>query len=74
MLSSLTSCVPLLLDPAHFGTRVDPDIDGIARFHRNKRYFVDYDKGFFRKITRCPLLAIQVLLGDARNSIAVKKT
>jgi len=62
MLSSLTFCVPLLPYPAHFGTRVDLDIfDGIARFHRNKGYFVDYDKGFFRKITRGPLLPIQVL-------------
>jgi len=38
---------------------VDPDIfDGIGRFHRNKHYIVDYDKGFFRKITRGPLLLI----------------
>ena len=27
-------------------------LDSIARFHRNKRCFVDYDKGFFREITR----------------------
>jgi len=41
---------------------VDPDIfDEIARLHQNKCYFVDYDKGFFRKITRGPLLPIQVL-------------
>jgi len=41
---------------------VDLDIfDGIARFHRNKRYFVDYDKGFFRKTSRGPLFPIQVL-------------
>ena len=73
MLSSLTSCVALLLDPAHFGTRVDPDIDGIARFHRNKRCFVDYDKRFFRKISRGPLLPIQVLQGEAYNSMAMKK-
>ena len=66
--------MPPLLDPAHFGTRVDPDIfDGIARFHQNKRYFVDYDKGFFRKISRGPLLLIQVLQGEAYNSAAVKK-
>jgi len=53
---------------------VDPDIfDGIERFHRNKHCFVDYDKGFFRKITRGPLLPIQVLLGEAYNSAAVKK-
>ena len=53
---------------------MDPDIfDGIARFHRNKRYFVDYDKGFFREITRGPLLPIQVLKGEAYNSTAVKK-
>jgi len=53
MLSSLTSYEQLLPYPARFGTRVDPDIfNGIARFHRNKRYFVDYDKEFFRKITR----------------------
>jgi len=59
---SLTSCVPLRPYLAHFGTRVDLDIfDRIARFHRNKRYFVDYDKGFYRKITRGPLLPIQVL-------------
>ena len=73
-LSTMTSCVPLLPYPAHFGTRVDPDIlDRIARFHQNKRYFVDYDKGFFRKITRGPLLPIQVVLGEAYNSIAMKK-
>ena len=61
-LSTLTSCVPLLPYPARFGTQVDLDIfDGIARFLRNKRCFVDYDKGFFRKITRGPLLPIQVL-------------
>jgi len=54
---------------------VDPDIfDRIARFHRNKWYFVDYDKGFFRKITKGPLLPIQVLLGEAYNSTAMKKT
>jgi len=54
---------------------VDPDIfDGIARFHRNKRCFVDYDKGFFRKISKGPLLPIQVLQGEAYNSAAVKKT
>jgi len=53
---------------------VDPDIfDEITRFHRNKCYFVDYDKGFFRKITRGPLLPIQVLQGEAYNSAAVKK-
>ena len=53
---------------------MDPDIfDGIIRFHRSKRYFVDYDKGFFRKITRGPLLAIQVVYGEAYNSIAMKK-
>ena len=74
MLSSLTSYVPLLHYPAHFRTRVDPDIfDEITRFHRNKCYFVDYDKGFFRKITRGPLLPIQVLQGEAYNSAAVKK-
>jgi len=74
MLSSLTSYVPLLPYLAHFGTRVDPDIfDGIARFHRNKHYIVDYDKGFFRKITRGPLLPIQVLQGEAYNSAAMKK-
>ena len=74
MLSSLTSCEQLLPYPAHFGTRVDLDIfDGIARFHRNKRCFVDYDKGFFRKITRGPLLPIQVLQGEAYNSVAMKK-
>ena len=51
MLSSLISYVPLLPYPAHFGTRVDPDIfDGIARLHQNKRYFVDYDKGFLEKL------------------------
>ena len=50
MLSSLTSYEQLLPYPAHFGTRVDPDIfDGIARFHRNKRNFVDYDKEFLEK-------------------------
>jgi len=54
---------------------VDPDIfDRIARFHRNKHCFVDYDKGFFRKITRGPLFQIQVLQGEACNSTAVKKT
>jgi len=53
---------------------VDPDIfDGIARFHQNKCYFVDHDKGFFRKITRGPLLPIQVLHGEAYNFAAVKK-
>ena len=53
---------------------MDPDkFDEIARFHRNKRYFVDFDKGFFRKTTRGPLLPIQVLLGEACNSVAVKK-
>jgi len=62
MLSSLTSCVPLLPYAANFGTWVDPDIfDGIARLHQNKHHFVDYDNGFFRKITRGPLLPIQVL-------------
>ena len=66
--------MPLLPYPARFGTWVDLDIfDGIARFHRNKRYFVDYDKGFFRKITRGPLLRIQVLYGEAYNSAVVKK-
>ena len=35
---------------------------------------MDYDKGFFRKITRGPLLPIQVLQGKACNSTAVKKT
>jgi len=41
---------------------VDPDIfNGIARFHQNKCCFVDYDMGFFRKISRGPLLPIQVL-------------
>ena len=74
MLSSLTSYVPLLPYPARFGTRVDPDIfDGIARFHRNKRCFVDYDKGFFVKIFWRPLLPIQVLQGEAYNSAAMKK-
>ena len=74
MLSSLTSCVPLLPYPARIGTRVDPGIfDGIARFHRNKRCFVDYDKRFFRKISRVPLLPIQVLHGEAYNSAAMKK-
>jgi len=34
---------------------------------------MDYDKGFFRKITRGPLLPIQVLYGEAYNSVAVKK-
>ena len=54
---------------------MDLDIfDGIARFHQNKCCFVDYDKGFFTKITRGPLLPIQVLLGEACNSAAVKKT
>jgi len=53
---------------------VDPNIfDGIARFHQNKRYFVDGVKGFFRKITMGPLLPIQVLQGEAYNSAAVKK-
>ena len=62
MLSSLTSYVPLLHYPAHFGTREDLDIfNKIARFYRNKRCFVDYDKGFFRKISRGPFLPIQVL-------------
>ena len=74
MLSSLTSCVPLLPYPARFRTRMDPDIfDEIARFHRNKCYFADYDKGFFRKISRVPLLLIQVLQGEACNSAAMKK-
>ena len=60
--------------PARLGTREDPDIfDGIARFHRNKRYFVDYDKGFFRKFSRDPFLPIQVLLSEAYNFAAVKK-
>ena len=64
----------LLPYPAHIGTRVDPDIfDGIARFHQNKRCFVDYDKGFFRKISRVPLLPIQDLQGEACNSAAMKK-
>ena len=59
---SLTSYVPLLPYLARIGTRVDPDIfDGIARLHQNKRYFVDYDKGFFRKISRGRLLPILVL-------------
>ena len=75
MLSSLTSCEHLLPYPACFGTWEDLDnFDGIAGFHRNKRYFVDYDKGFFREITRGPLLPIQVLQGEAYNSVAVKKT
>ena len=53
---------------------MDPDIfDGIARFHQNKCYFVDYDKGFFRIISRGPLLLIKVLYGEACNSTAVKK-
>ena len=66
--------MPLLPYPARFRTRVDLDIfDGIARFHQNKRYFVDYDKEFFRKITRGPLLRIQVLYGEAYNSAVVKK-
>ena len=66
--------MPLLPYLARFGTRVDPDIfDGIVRFHRNKCYFVDYDKGFFRKITKGPLLPIQVLLGEAYNLAAAKK-
>jgi len=53
---------------------VDPDIfDGIARLYQNKCKFVDYDKGFFRKITRGPLLPIQVLQGEAYNSAVVKK-
>jgi len=54
---------------------VDPDIfDEIARLHRNERYFVDYDKGFFRKISRGLLLLILVLKGEAYNSVAMKKT
>ena len=73
-MSSLTSCEQLLPYPARFGTREDPDIfDGIARFHQNKRYFVDYDKRFFRKISRGPLLPIEVLQGEACNSAAMKK-
>ena len=55
-------------------TLEDPDIfNGIARFQQNKRCFVDYDKGFFRKISRGPLLLIQVLQGEAYNSTAMKK-
>ena len=74
MLSSLTSYEQLLPYLARFGTRVDTDIfNGIARFHRNKCYFVDYDNGFFRKITRGPLLPIQVLKGEACNFAAMRK-
>ena len=66
--------MPLLPYPVHFRTRVDPDIfNRIARFHQNKCYFVDYDKGFFRKISRVPLLPIWVLYGEAYNSTAVTK-
>jgi hypothetical protein len=49
-LSTLTSYVPLLSYPAHFETRVDPDIfDKIARFYQNNCYFVAYDKWFLEK-------------------------
>ena len=66
--------MPLLPYPVCFATRVDPDIfDEIARLHRNERYFVDYDKGFFRKISRGLLLLILVLKGEAYNSVAMKK-
>ena len=68
-------CATPALPSSFYRTRVDPDIfDGIVRFHRNKHSFVDYDKGFFRKITKGPLLPIQVLLGEAYNSTAMKKT
>jgi len=42
--------MPLLPYAARLGTRVDTDIfDGIARFHRNKCFFVAYDKWFLDK-------------------------
>ena len=73
MLSSLISYVPLLPYPAHFGTRVDPDLfDGIARFYRNKHFFVAYDKWFLEK-SLGTLFLIQVLQGEAYNSVAMKK-
>jgi hypothetical protein len=38
---------------------VEPDIfDGIALFHRNKHYFIAYDKLFLEKISKNPLLPI----------------
>jgi hypothetical protein len=53
---------------------VGPDIfDGIPLFHRNKRCFVAYDKLFFRKISRDPLLPIWFPSGEADVSKVMKK-
>jgi hypothetical protein len=73
-LSTLTSYVSFLSYPARFETQVDLDIfDKILRFYQNKCYFVAYDKWFLEKISRGPLLPIQVLYGEVSNSVAMKK-
>ena len=62
MLSSLTSCVPLLPYPARFGIRVDPDIfDRIEDFTETNATLWTMIRDFFRKISIGPLLLIKVL-------------
>jgi hypothetical protein len=47
--------------------------DEITLFHRNKHCFVAYDKLFFKKISRDPILPNWFPSGGAYISIVMKK-